>query len=160
MLMRKEEALRIVEDCELKGVSTANGYAGKEFVDVLPYCGPHGAGYTISGARKTEYWIYKKTRVSNEVYNGQYSVHDVVEITNQVKKIDYKGVPITPLWELQLDTLVDEHVFHRTEDYKPVTLCGRTLIMCWVGAIDEKTLRAKIRRKMREMVNSGRAELV
>lgn len=159
MLVTRENAEKIVQGCQLAATVRSNGYSGK-LCDVRAYSGTHGAGYTVTSGGNTEYYVYPGAQVRESVYKGGYSVKDAVKVARDVTAVDYHGVQVTPTWELQLDTLTGDSAFHKTSDYKPITFAGRTLTVCWVGAIDEKNLRYKIRRKLREMVNAGKAGVV
>lgn len=160
MLLTRDEAMRVVRDCTLAATAVSNSYAGRELCDVREYSGHHGHGYTVTTARKTEYYVYDDTYVSAEVYAGQYSVADACMTANNAHTVRYNGVPVTPTWRLELDTVTGETSYRRTEDYAPITLAGRTLTVCWRGGITQRELRARIRRKLREYVNSGKAILV
>ncbi len=158
MLMSRINAERVVQGCQLVARVKSNGYGGTD-CDVHTYTGKHGTGYTVTSKKITEYYVYPYTAVSQKVYNGGYDVSKAVETSSQLRAIAYHGVSVKPTWKLVMDTVDGETKFVLTEDYTPITFSGHRLTVCWTGAISEKTLRAKIRRKMREMINSGKAEL-
>lgn len=158
MLMSKASAERVVQGYQMVARVRSNSYSGKD-CDVHTYTGKHGTGYTVTSKKVTEYYVYPYTAVSQKVYNGGYDVSKAVETSSQLRAITYHGVSVKPTWMLVMDTVDGETKFVLTEDYTPITISGHRLTVCWTGAISEKTLRAKIRRKMREMINSGKAEL-
>lgn len=144
----------------LAATATTNLYAGKAFWQVLPYSGCHGDGYTITRERKTDYYVAGSTKISRSVYAGKYAVKDAINVAKTVCLVDWHGVLVLPTWELELDVIDGSTCFHRIEASKPTTLAGRWLKICWIGEIDEKILRAKIRRKMRLALKSGKAVLI
>ena len=158
MLMSRLYAERVVQGYQMVARVRSNGYSGRD-CDVHTYTGKHGTGYTVTSKGITEYYVYPYTAVSKKVYDGGYDVTKAVETSSQLRAITYHGVSVKPTFKLTLDTVDGETKFVLTEDYTPITFSGHRLTVCWTGAISEKTLRAKIRRKMREMVNSGKAEL-
>lgn len=157
MLVDRKEAMDIVRGCEFASSAKSNGYSGK-LCDIKPYAGKHGSGYAITQEKVTEYWVYPNNLVSEEVYNGQYSVSDACMTANNIHYVKYNGVQIVPSWQLELDTLTGESVLKRTEDsLKPIRLAGHKLTVMWRGSMQNRILRLKIRRKLKELLNNGNA---
>lgn len=156
MIVTIDEAKKITNGLHLAASATCNDYSGKS-ADIKPYFGRYGSGYTVTSGKVKKYYVHSKNVVSERVYRGGYSVADACMTANNVHVVKYNGVSVTPCWQLELDTVTGDYVFKRTETLLPVTLAGRTLIVTWQGSMQNKVLRAKIRRKMREMINSGKA---
>ena len=156
MLVTKQEAEIIVRDCELVKTSRSNGYSGTKYADIRA----QGNGYTVTHAGIAKHYRYGKNVVSRRIYAGDYSIKDAVMTSQNCRQVKYNGTNITPTWKLELDTITGEYTFRRTDTYQPITLAGRTLTICWFGAKTNKFLRAKIRRKLREALQSGDAEEV
>lgn len=158
MLVTKEEVMQIVKDCKLVATKKSHIYNGKKLVDLQPYAGRYGSGYTVTQGQVTEYWVYPHNVVSKAVYNGEYSVSDACMTANNIHYVKFNGVQIVPSWQLELNTITGESTLKRTEEsLKPIRLAGHTLIVMWHGNIENRILRLKIRRKLKELLRSGNA---
>ena len=158
MLVTREEAMQIVKNCRLVATKVNHGYNGRELVDLQPYAGRYGSGYTITQEQKAEHWVYPHNVVSKAVYNGDYSISDACMTANNLHHVRYCGVQIVPSWKLELNTLTGESVLRRTEEtVKSMRLSGHTLTVMWHGSVSNRTLRLKIRRKLKELLLSGNA---
>ena len=159
MLVTREDALRIVADCNLVKTSTIS-YSRKALADIQQYRGKYGGGFIIKQNNIAEVYTYKNNTINKDIYNGKYSVKDAITASRTLKYINYNGIKVTPTWELNLDTMDGTTLYKVTENYKPIYHAGRTLTVCWYGTIDEKQLRRKIRRKLKEVIKSGQAQEV
>ena len=158
MLVTKDEAMQIVKDCRLVATKKSHIYNGKKLVDLQPYAGRYGSGYTVTQGQVTEYWVYPHNVISREVYNGAYTVSDACMTANNLHSVKYNGVRIVPSWQLELDTLTGESTLKRTEEsIKPIRLAGHTLTVMWRGSVENRILRLKIRRKLKELLRSENA---
>lgn len=165
MLMTMQQAKAVCTGCKLVQTSKNNKYTGKRYVDLNEYSGRLGTGYTVSYNRKTDYYVYPDNIVSNEVYDGAYSIGDAVIASNTLTKYAYRrlygdAVYVTPIWRLDLDTVTGAVKFKVDTVYKPIVHAGRTLTVYWLGRINERVLRAKIRRKLKTMIDTNKAKLV
>lgn len=163
--MTKEEAKQATAGCVLVHTATTNTNARKHLADLHEYTGKYGSGYTISTDHKTEVYVYPTNQIDAEIYAGKYSIHDECRFANLTKKVQYKpkqGDPVwvTPTWQITLDTVNGKTEIRRVSEYKPIAQGGRTLTVCFFGTADERKLRLKIRRKMKEMLTTGKARLV
>lgn len=167
MLVSLDDAKKIVADCKLVATKKSNGYSGS-LANIEKYRGNHGYGYTITTGKTKSYYIYDKNVISKSVYDGEYTVMDAVITSRTIKTVAYNPLRslhsemiwIKPTWQLDLDTITGKTVFKRTDDYKPITLAGRILTICWYGEITNTELRSKIRRKMHAMLKNNKAQLV
>jgi len=155
MLVRKEEAQEIVKDCKLVKVSKSCKCMRKELVDITE----ENDGYVVVGNGVAQYYEFQESEISNEVYNGAYSIRDALITANNVHYVDYHGVRIIPTWCIELDTISGNVTYKRVEEYKPISIGRNILRVCWVGSSTNSFLRNKIRRKMKEAVRSGKAIL-
>lgn len=159
MIVTRAEALDIIGGCKLASTKKFNGYNGK-MCDIKPYAGRYGSGYTIEQNKTIEYWVFPHNTVSKAVYNGDYSVADQCMTANNISHVRYgeNNVLIVPSWQLELDTLSGKALIKRTEEsLKPIRLSGHTLIVMWRGSMQNRILRNKIRRKLKELLRSGNA---
>lgn len=160
MLVTHEQAKEIVKDCKLVAEKATHGYGGTKFADVRTFSNnKYGSGYSVTVGRKTSFYVFNNTVIDRKVYEGEYSVADACMTANNVIYVRYGDIRVTPIWQLELDTITGSYEFKRTEEFKPSTLAGRTLTLCWLGPVTNKALRAKIRRRMRLAVNSGKATI-
>lgn len=158
MLVTKDEAMQIIKGCKLKSTKATNGYGGSDLVDLQPYAGRYGSGYTLTQERKTQYWCYPANVISKDVYNGKYSISDACMTANNLHHVRYCGVQIVPSWQLELDTITGESVLKRTEEtVKSMRLSGHILTVMWHGSVENRILRLKIRRKMKSLLRNGNA---
>ena len=162
MLMKDNEMKALVSDFELVATKITNKNHRKKnnICDVEVYYGPHGIGYAVTKAGKTDYYVFKDTRIDKKVYNGAYVVYNAVVNSGLVQSVKYREVNITPTWEITLNTETGDIMFRRVETYHLGAICGNCASICWLGKISERTLRLKIRRLMKRAVDSGKARLI
>ena len=159
MLMNSKQVKEITKECVLVATKKGNVYNGSKLSNVEKYIGQYGIGFTVEKAKTIKYYVYKNNVISEEVYNGGYDIMDAVLASRTIKTVNYCGVWVTPIWQLELDTLTGDYVLKRVEKYHPITLSGNKLIVSWHGEITRRMLKLKIRRKMKEMIDTGKAEL-
>lgn len=156
MLVTREEANEIVQDYKLVKVSKTGKCCRKDYVDIRE----NGNGYIVTEDGIARYYEEQYSMISDRVYNGDYSIRDALITANNVVKVDYHGVKITPTWCVELNTVNGKVDYRRVEEYRPITISGNVLTLCWVGCSTNRFLRNKIRRKMKEQIHSGKAKLI
>jgi len=160
MLVTKDEMEKIVCGCDLAATAATTEYRGKELFCIRAYTGKYGAGYKVMCGGQAHYYVYPDNTINKAVYAGYYHVADACMTANNCRQVRYAGVQVTPMWQLDLDTVSGDTVYRRVEEYKPANFAGRTLSICWRGPMNEKDLRARIRRKLRDVLKQGKAKLV
>lgn len=157
MLVKKDEAEEIVQDFELIKVSKTGKCCRKDYVDIKE----NGNGYVVTENGIAKYYECKFSLISDKVFCGDYTIRDALMTSNNVLKVKYHGVKITPTWCIELNTVNGKVVnFGRIDEYKPIRISGNILSLCWIGSSTNKFLRAKIRRKMKEAIKNGNAKLI
>lgn len=159
MLVTLEELNDITKDLNLVCTKKATGYNGNLY-DLREYYGPHGIGYMVRHNGNISYYVLKDTKISNDVYNGNYDVMSAVLNAGIVKVFNFNGHGIVPTWELTLNTITGKSVYKHILNYHNSAVGGTLVSICWRGQIDEKTLRLRIRRVMKNAIVNGKAVLI
>ena len=155
MLVKKEEAKKIVADCKLIKISKTNACFRKDLVDVKPM----NNGFIVIENGTAKHFVNGKNVVSRSVLQGDFSLKDVAMTCLNCREYRFFDISVTPIWKLELDTITGKSNYKLVEDYKAITMSGRILTLCWFGGKTEKELKAKIRRKLKEMQKKGLVEV-
>lgn len=155
MLIKKAEAEKIIADCRLIKTSKTNACFRKEFVDVRPV----NNGFVVVENGIAKHYVNEKNVVSSHILHGEFSVRDAAMTSLNCREYRFFDVPVTPIWQLQLDTITGEYIFKRVDDYKAISMSGKTLTLCFFGGKTEKEIKAKIHRKLKEMIRKGDVEI-
>lgn len=158
MLVTLDELKDITKDLQLVCKRCCNGYNGKLY-NLKEYYGPHGIGFTVEHDGTVMYYVLKNTKISKDVYNGKYDVMSAVLNAGIVKIFNYNGHGVVPTWELTLNTITGKSTYKHILDYHNSAVGGNLVSICWRGQIDEKTLRLRIRRIMKNAIINGKAVL-
>ena len=164
MLVTHDELEKIVDGCILMAIYTTDEYERYDFWNIKPYVGRYGVGYRAVHGGQASIYIYQTNIVSQDVYDGHYDIKDACMTANNVRTVRYHThlgdeVNITPIWEVRIDTITGKSSYKQVEDYKGIVHAGRLIIATFRGPMDEKVLKAKIRRKLRDMIRNGQTYL-
>lgn len=159
MLMTREESNAVIDitGCSLAKICTVyKGYNG-DLYDVVPYHGKLGNGWSVTKRKTCEIYVADKGMIYEKIYNGEYTI----DFNRYLfpKKVNIAGVEIEPVYEIQLDTMFGDVVIRQTDSYRASVLI-KNLLVIYVTNTDVKDIKRRIRRKLRNDINSGKAVLL